>query len=160
MRELSRLLSQKQIHFDPIDHRIPCFPHIINILVKHILDEHQKADFSRVVDRWMIRTTLVQKEQYLKAVRGDTLQRVRDVVNTIRMSASRRQRFKEFIISGNKSNMFQDHNGEEIQLPVVELLHDAKTRWDSTYIMVNRFRKLRPVRVHLSNYFSWTHLSA
>jgi hypothetical protein len=41
-----------------------------------------------------------------------------------------------------------------VQVPVVELLCDADTRWDSTYIMLNRLRVLRPVRLHLSEHFS------
>jgi hypothetical protein len=155
-----RLQEQSHVDFDPIDHRILCFPHIINILVKHLLDEHQDADFSDVKDSWTVRATKVKKELYLAAVRGNTLQRARDVVNTIRVSNSRRNQFRDIIISGNQSELFCNDTGEKIQLPVVELLRDEKTRWDSTFIMINRLRNVRQVRVHLSKYVSWTNLSA
>jgi hypothetical protein len=42
--------------------------------------------------------------------------------------------------------------GECLQLPVVELLLDEATRWDSVFVMLNRLRTLRLVR-HLLNVY-------
>ncbi|KIK31462.1 hypothetical protein CY34DRAFT_40185, partial [Suillus luteus UH-Slu-Lm8-n1] len=36
-----------------------------------------------------------------------------------------------------------DENGDPIRLPVVELLLDEPTRWDSVYVMINRLRTLQ-----------------
>ncbi|KIK35015.1 hypothetical protein CY34DRAFT_37286, partial [Suillus luteus UH-Slu-Lm8-n1] len=52
MQEYSRLLEERRLEFDPVEQQIPCFPHIINICVKHIVDEYSIADFSDVSETW------------------------------------------------------------------------------------------------------------
>jgi hypothetical protein len=148
MRELSQKLECRQIDFDPIDHRIPCFPHIINICVKHIIDDYHNADFSFMAEQWSIgnRGPLVIKEEYLEAVKGKALSRARDLVRTVRASDQRRNSFRDTIITGNEKEWFQNDLGEKVRLPVVELLLDEVTRWDSTFVMVNRMGTLRQVR--------------
>ena len=42
-------------------------------------------------------------------------------------------------------NWFTDEEGQSIQLPILELLHDVRTHWDSIYYMINRLRTLRQV---------------
>jgi hypothetical protein len=148
MRELSQKLECRGIDFDPIDRRIPCFPHIINICVKHIIDDYHDADFSLVAEQWSIgdRDRPVIKEEYLEAVTGKALSRARDLVRTVRALDQRRNAFRDIIITGNEKEWFRNDLGEKVCLPVVELLLDEVTRWDSTFVMVNRMGTLRQVR--------------
>jgi len=43
MRELGLLLEKREIPYDGKEHRIFCFPHIINIVVQHILSKFSKS---------------------------------------------------------------------------------------------------------------------
>ncbi|KAG1782087.1 ribonuclease H-like domain-containing protein [Suillus placidus] len=52
-------------------------------------------------------------------------------------------RFRDCILRGNEEGWFRDDNGDLIQLPVVELLLDEPTRWDSVYVLINRLRTLQ-----------------
>jgi hypothetical protein len=152
MRELSEKLHLCGIDFHPIERRIPCFPHIINICVRHIIDDYHKADFSLVDEHWLVGTRTIIKTQYLEAVTGKALNRARDLVRTVRATNQRRDSFRETIIIGNDKKWFLDDMGECLQLPVVELLLDEATRWDSVFVMLNRLRTLRLVR-HLLNVY-------
>jgi hypothetical protein len=154
LNEVSSQLIDRGIDFDPINHRIPCFPHIINLCAQRIINMFSGADFSNVADSWVHGTTVIDKGDYIAAVRGDPIKRARSLVKAIRVSPLRRSAFRKTIISGNDLNNFLDDMGRPVQVPVVELLCDAETRWDSTYIMLNRLRVLRPVRLHLSEHFS------
>ncbi|KIK33567.1 hypothetical protein CY34DRAFT_42461, partial [Suillus luteus UH-Slu-Lm8-n1] len=72
----------------------------------------------------------------------------------IRASNQRRDRFRDTILRGNEEGWFRDDKGELTQLPVVELLLDEPTRWDSVYVMLNRLWTLRQV---ISAFFdAWT----
>jgi hypothetical protein len=148
MQELSRLLELCGIQFHPVENRIPCFPHIINICVKHILDEYWKADFSDVVGRWVIEGKTIEKDMYVQAIRLKALDRTRLLIRTIRASDKRHSSFRVIITTGNDEKWFQDDSGASIQLPVVQLLHDEPTRWDSAYVMLNCLRTLRQVSIH------------
>lgn len=44
MKELERLLGEREVEFNARDRRIMCFPHIINICVKHVLDAFSGMD--------------------------------------------------------------------------------------------------------------------
>ncbi|KAF8546954.1 hypothetical protein OG21DRAFT_1397585, partial [Imleria badia] len=61
----------------------------------------------------------------------------RDAVHTLRNSGQRWYNFQQTIKSGNEQEWCVNQGGQLITLPVVELLHDVKTRWDSTYYMIN-----------------------
>jgi hypothetical protein len=148
MQELSRLLELRGIQFHPVENRIPCFPHIINICVKHILDEYWKADFSDVVGRWVIEGKTIEKDMYVQAIRLKALDCARLLIRTIRASDKRRSSFRVIITTGNDEKWFQDDSGASIQLPVVQLLHDEPTHWDSAYVMLNSLRTLRQVSIH------------
>jgi hypothetical protein len=50
------------------------------------------------------------------------------------------------IENGNKSGWFRDpRTSAVIKVPDLELLRDVKTRWDSTFAMIERLMRLRPV---------------
>ncbi|KAH7918398.1 hypothetical protein BV22DRAFT_1024651 [Leucogyrophana mollusca] len=145
MRELSRLLwEEREIHFDPDDNRIPCFPHIVNICVKHTIDEYTNADFTAIADTWVnMLGVRVNKEEYVAALRNDPVALGRDIVHVIRASGARRKAFRDTIEAGNANLWFHDSKNKEVSLPVVELLREVRTRWDSLYYSINRLRALR-----------------
>jgi hypothetical protein len=86
MKELSNLLKECQIDYDPIENRIPCFPHVINICVKHILDDYLTADFSDVENTWKVCGQDITKINYTGAITGKTLEWARNLVHSIRVS--------------------------------------------------------------------------
>jgi hypothetical protein len=53
-------------------------------------------------------------------------------------------------MTGNMMGWFVDEDNNRCELPILELLHDVKTRWDSIYFMINRLRTLQQVSVHRS----------
>lgn len=131
MRELAKLLEEREIQFDPIERHIPCFPHIINICVTHTIKAYSKADFSSVTATWVGAsndcTMVVDKDEYVKALRMDPIALARDVVRIIRASGQRRKGFSDTIINGNAN---QWYTGNTTKVPEQELLRDVKTRWD------------------------------
>lgn len=146
MQELSRLLAERGIEFDAVDRRIMCFPHILNICAKHVTDEYADADFSQVSQAWVDALgNIIDKDAYIEAVRHDPISLGRDIVQVIRASSLRRESFHATLTTGNQMNWFTDDDGNPATLPILELLRDVKTRWDSIYFMINRLRTLRQV---------------
>jgi hypothetical protein len=92
---------------------------------------------------------MIIKANYLEAVKGKALSRARDLVRTVRTSNQRRDSFRDTITTGIEKKWFQDDLGKTLRLPVVELLLDEVTRWDSVYIMLNQLRTLRQVRHYM-----------
>jgi hypothetical protein len=102
MKELSNLLEECQIEYDPIENRIPCFPHVINICVKHILDDYATADFSDVENTWTVCGQDITKIDYISAVTGKTLERTRNLVRSVRASNQQCANFRDTTTIGNE----------------------------------------------------------
>lgn len=78
------------------------------------------------------------------AERRNPLGLLRKIIRTIRRSGDRRRAFRQNIITHNStSSRLFPHSTKDI--PVLELLRDVAIRWDSTYRMISRAFKLRPV---------------
>lgn len=122
--------------------------------MQHILHDYPTLDFTHVDDSWVVDGTTIQKVEYVAALRSKALDHARDVIRTIRRSAKRREGFKDMIVRGNEKNWYKDDEGNPRQLPVVELLLDEPTRWDSAYVMLNRLRTLRKVKLPQLNILS------
>ncbi|KIK19412.1 hypothetical protein PISMIDRAFT_43550, partial [Pisolithus microcarpus 441] len=75
MKKLSDTLWQeREIKFDPIERQIPCFPHILNICVNHILRAYMNADFADVPSTWTNALgEVMHKEDYVEAVAQDPI---------------------------------------------------------------------------------------
>ena len=90
-------------------------------------------------------------KEWFSGIERDPLRRARRLVNFFRASDQRKEGLRQAIKKGNESNKFigTDEKGKPvvIKLPELELLKDVKTRWDSVYMMVERLRQLRPVRL-------------
>ncbi|KAF9231244.1 hypothetical protein BU15DRAFT_56408 [Melanogaster broomeanus] len=147
MSELSRTLREdREFTFDPIDCRVRCLPHIYNICVQHTLDNYADADFIHCPRTWKNSAgKVIDRDSYVDSVRTDPIGCGRDVVCTVRSSGQRRTNFRQTILSGNEQEWFINDTGDIVKLPVVQLLHDVRTCWDSTYYMINRMRALRQV---------------
>ena len=149
MRELSSLLKDCEIQFNLVDCCVPCFPHILNICITHTVKNYMKADFTTVTEMWVgaLDNTVVDKAKYLEALAKDPVALGCDIIRIIRSSSQCRKGFRDTIINGNAN---QWYTGHPTQVPVIELLRDVRTRWDSIYFMINRLHALRLVCLSLS----------
>lgn len=137
------------IAFPADDRRIRCLAHIINIIVQHTLSSISKSNpivdspedsqgkFASK-DHTDIRIP-EDNQTFEDAAARDPVGLARTVVRVLRASNSRRVQFRDYIVA-NKDK------GENFNLEPRELLQDVKSRWDSTYFMIRRFRHLKPVR--------------
>ncbi|KIK12451.1 hypothetical protein PISMIDRAFT_120879 [Pisolithus microcarpus 441] len=141
MKELSDTLWQeREIKFNPIEHQIPCFPHILNICVNHILHTYMNADFADVPSTWTNALgEVVHKEDYVEAVAWDPVSICQNIVHVIRASGQQRKAFHDMIVIGNANQWFTE---DPTEVPTMELLRNVKTWWDSAYFMINRMRAL------------------
>lgn len=155
LRSLSELLStEREFLYDAQEHRIRCFPHIINLCVQRTLSNYTQANFSNTPSSWSNNSgERVRRDEYIDAMQGDPVNLARTFVNAVRVSGQRREAFRQTIKNGNNAEVFTDPNGNPIQLPNRELLLDVRTRWDSTYKMINCIRGLRQVCDLFSNGF-------
>ena len=85
------------------------------------------------------------RQTYEQALRRKPLDLVRRTVRAVRSSTQRWEFLKQVISDGNKSGRFKDASGETMNIPLLHLLLDVKTCWDSTYLMIARFLALRLV---------------
>jgi hypothetical protein len=70
--------------------------------VKHILQDYLTADFTNVGNSWAVDDAIIQKVEYVAALRSKALDYAREVMCTIRKSNKRCEAFKEIIVRGNK----------------------------------------------------------
>ena len=87
------------------------------------------------------------QQTYEQALRHKPLDLVRRIVHAIRASNQRWEFLRQVILDANKSGRFKDASGKPMKIPVHKLPLNVKTHWDSTYLMINRVLKARPVRI-------------
>ncbi|KAG1740755.1 uncharacterized protein EDB91DRAFT_1052845 [Suillus paluster] len=147
MQELEHLLRECNIEFDAQDHRIMCFPHIINICVKHVLTAFSGINLADLADTFVgtfADNGDVNIDEYLEALSNDPIALGCQTVKAIRASGLWRDEFTHIIRSCNSSGLFK-FQGKVIQIPEYQLLWDIATQWDSVYFMINRLRAMRVV---------------
>jgi hypothetical protein len=138
MKALETLLRARDITFDSADNRISCFPHVINICATHTIRSFTNPDLADDQAEYHAASFPGDGEQnYREAVERNPIALCRSTVRAVRASGLRRDHLHEIICMGNAKEWFK--------LPVVQLLHDVKTRWDSMFLMIYRFQILRPV---------------
>jgi hypothetical protein len=107
-----------------------------------VVDEPSLADDHDVKSRRELR-------RCVRGMQRNPLSRARRIVRLIRSSDQHREGFQEFVKDGNQRGWFIFKEKEKepvtVKVPQLELLRDVKTRWDSTYLMLQRLRELRPV---------------
>jgi hypothetical protein len=152
MRHLARLLRFKRdIIFDPVDRRIMCFAHVINLSSGVVTRNADKVcDDSDEVTDWDASAESEWTEDDDESDDGSDdgtvssngpIAHARNVVRVIRASGMRRDAFREVITNGNAKGWF----GKGPKLKPLELLRDVRTRWDSVYHMLHRLREMCPV---------------
>lgn len=108
VRELGLLLEEREIPYNPTEHRIFCFPHLINIVVQHILsnfsksvapeDEPELDDAAFDLDD---HGTFPHHPKTFEEARAcDPLGRARKIILAIQASGQRRDKYQEWIKTG------------------------------------------------------------
>ena len=166
MKALQALLVERDIPFDHLNNRIMCYPHIINVCTAHIVaastrvsrkyldsngldgdgDDDDGFDPSSLRDRIgpqldeaFIASQAPERQAWLRSLSRDPVKLVADIVRYIRASDSRKQAFADLVGLSNKSDP------ESRDAPPLQLIQHVRTRWDSVYLMLQRFRVLRKV---------------
>lgn len=143
MQCLATLLRKRDIVFDPVDRRIMCFAHIIDLSSGRVTHNVN----NRVPDGG---GDSPQSDDETDA--SDPIARARNVVRAIRGSGKRRELFEEVIKDGNQRGWFERGNPPKVvQIKPLQLLRDVCTRWDSVYLMLDRLSEMRPVWLFLLN---------
>lgn len=143
MKELARLLNDRDIAFDCDDRRIRCYGHIVDLSSKRVIDGISQAKHS---EDWVAPTEPTEPTTYNNAIARDIISHSRTVVRVIRGSGMRRDAFDELIVTGNSKGWFKGGQPPvTVQLNQLQLLRDVRSRWDSVHLMLNRLRELRPV---------------
>jgi hypothetical protein len=146
MQELETLLRARDVEFDALDRLVMCFPHVMHICTTHVIKSFTDDELTAIANTWIgVFPDEDEREAYVEAVRLDPITMGRDIVRVIRASGLRRDEFMDTVKTGNMKNWFKGPTGEAEQVPELELLRDVKTRWDSTYAMINRLCALRLV---------------
>ncbi|CAI0649850.1 unnamed protein product [Colletotrichum noveboracense] len=122
--------------------RIRCFGHILNLVSKAFLFGKDSESFERRSDTYVL---LQQDEADLKHWRkAGPIGKLHDIVKFIRASPQRTQRFK--ILSHEISEASDQSDGFLLSQQTskeVELIQDNATRWNSTYLMIERAIRLK-----------------
>ncbi|KIK25341.1 hypothetical protein PISMIDRAFT_9698 [Pisolithus microcarpus 441] len=141
MKKLSDMLWQEcEIKFNPIEHQIPCFPHILNICVNHILHAYMNTDFTDVPSTWTNALgEVMRKEDYVEAITWDPILICQNIIRVIHASGQWWKAFHDMIVISNANQWFTE---DPTEVPTMELLCNVKTWWDSAYFMINHMRAL------------------
>jgi hypothetical protein len=143
MEELANLLEVED--FDPIENRIRCFPHIINLCSRAALSSFSSSEGPEADDDDLpdvdLRSTL-QGQTYEDALNSDPVSAARKLIFKLRSSDGRKSFLEDAICEANKGRL------KPIKANT-QLLRDVRHRWDSVYHMLKRFRKLQDVSLYL-----------
>jgi hypothetical protein len=144
---MEKLFVEREIFsLNAKDNRIMCFPHIVNIAVQHVLSgmSRTKAPENNDDDdnpEYLIGANIDEGrgfgQTFSAACKQDPISRLRKIVVAIRSSGQRHDALIAWIENGNKNRLFVLQN-RPIRIEPKQLLRDVRTRWDSTYQMMQR----------------------
>ena len=105
MRKMEPLFKDREIPFDAKNNRIHCFPHIINIVVQHVLKKISTSVAADADDAFIFEKPRNPEqrncpETFEDACASDPLARVRKIIVAIRASGQRRDEFNKWIRMG------------------------------------------------------------
>lgn len=127
LRELESACRKKEIKFDHKKNNIRCLAHIINLTVQEIL-KHIKAGEAQEEDELL---ELISREEQEDVVNVEIIPKLRRLLAKIRSSPQRKEKFAR--------------RCEFFSIKALNIMLDVKTRWNSTYLMLDRILKLREV---------------
>ena len=138
--------------FDAKDHRIMCFPHIINIAVQVVLSCMSSTEAPDCNDNpevsYEAETDGRNNDQsFENACAGDPINRLRKIVIAIWSSGQHKDAFNAWIMTGNECDWFI-YGEVPIKIVARQLLRDVRTRWDSTYLMIRRCIEMHLVCIY------------
>lgn len=146
MQHLETLLRARDIDFDARDRQIRCFPHIIHLCVRRVLNSYSTSSVEEIMEAWADAfPNHAECKRYAAAIQKNPIKSSRSVVIAVRSSGLRRDDFLDTIKLGNAKNWFQPPGSPIKTLPEHELKRDSETRWDSTYGMIDRLIEMRSV---------------
>ncbi len=143
MEELGVSLTGREIPFDPSNHYIMCFAHIIDLSSRQVIckvegKQNDKDDFDFNND---------DDDTNL----SNPIGAAHAIVRSIWASGTRWKAFDSIIKSSNEEGWFKDaQSSKETKVKHVQLLRDVQTRWDLVYHMLKRLHDMRPVRLDFS----------
>ena len=134
-----------------------CHPHLINLCTKHACKGFTNVNASKIernittdtvkqhpnTKKYMPVNEHISKEDYIQAIHSKPLDKVHSLVRAICASGLWHDTFQERIKVGNEQGWYK--YPPEMKVPLVELLHEVVTRWDTLLFLLNRLRILRPV---------------
>jgi len=86
---------------------------------------------------------------WFTGMKHDPVGQAHRVICLLHILDQRREEFHAFIEDGNKCGWFTVKNDDGmhvlVEVPVLQLLRDVKTRWDSVYMMLRHLQELCPV---------------
>jgi hypothetical protein len=88
-------------------------------------------------------------KEWIAGIKCDPLRRARRIIHLLQSSDQCRKGFHRFIQDRNEQNWFSEKTDtgkwHMVQVPMLQLLRDVKTRWDSVYLILQYLRSLQPV---------------
>jgi hypothetical protein len=148
MEELAKLLQSRDIDFDPLDRWIMCFPHIINICVQHVITNFTNIELAKAATEFVsaLPLGLPDRQTFEEAVQQDPVALGHNIVWVLRNLGQRRDLFDDIVQDGNDKEWFQVGDPPvTVELPLVQLLRNIITRWDTVYYMIRCLREMCPV---------------
>lgn len=110
--------------------RIPCMAHVIQLSLNQLLGQIKGNPLNDTVDMvWTEEHNKAARQRSKKRDIANTLNKARDLAIFINASPQRKEKFKDL--------------QKEIRNPQLVLIQDVRTRWNSTYLMLERARRLR-----------------
>jgi hypothetical protein len=106
MRKMVPLFQEREIPFDAKNNRIICFPHVINIVVQHVLKKVSKSVAEDADDAFVFKQRdsddlgRVPPKTFKEACANDPLSLIRKIIVAIRASGQRRDEFNSWIRMG------------------------------------------------------------
>ena len=120
-----------------------CFPHIVNLCVQAGLKALPDVDMLIADLHESGHDVTPEDEQYIGALKTDLVRRTWSFVSDTRVLGLCRKDLEQAIKASNKNRLF----GDDVDMkPDSALLRNMDVWWFSTYLMVDQFLKLSPVR--------------
>ena len=125
-----------------------CFPHVINIYCQHVITNFTNVELTKATKEFVavLPPGLSDRQTFEEAIKWDPVALGHNIVRELRNSGQQHDLFDNTVRDGNEKGWLQVGNPPRpIQLPLVQLLRDVATRWDSVYYMVRCLHEMRPV---------------